>query len=122
LISAADKPSQVSKWRRGKTFNALGFDFDVIKAASIGGDRSRRKATSRHVEIALNGVGGRDRHDSPGSAGTAKAIESVLQDEGRGQLIDNLVSPFPRLVGCNQHTLGLGRGQALIPKQDRKRR
>jgi hypothetical protein len=43
LISFADSPSQVRKWRRGKTFSAFEFGFDVIKAVSIGGVWSGRK-------------------------------------------------------------------------------
>src|SRR4029079_9819122 len=47
LISFADKPSQVSKWRRGKVFNAFEFGFGVIKVVSIGGVCQPCKGASR---------------------------------------------------------------------------
>src|SRR3954469_25342785 len=57
-----------------------------------------------------------------GSRLTAKAsrFHPVLQDQHCGHTIDRLAALFDRKIGFAEKPVGLGGGEALIPKMDRQ--
>jgi hypothetical protein len=47
-------------------------------------------------------------------------VEPVLQDEDGGHLVDDLAAALDGHIGLAQQAVGLGGGEALVPKMDRE--